>query len=508
MATIHLDGRRLDVAKGSRLQSVLPEMPEGCCVAVVLPAVKEKEQTSSLTLGSTAGEVTIDADGDRAAFLDTAGMTEKLALHWHDRYAAAFGPFPSTIRPARRPFLYERGDVIIGCGGYDPQRSYLIFSKLRHSADHGADESGGVIGRVVSGRAVLDRWSTGDRITDVEPVISWADTSRSFTTTDFTLSLEERMHIVTRVDVMVQGYSNGRITTEAAGSAEHLLFALENRKFVVSRTASTHILDARYAGPGIPAENRHPRREGTVTVRNSGAFAGGIYIYRADVQSSLAHNVTGQVVHGIELVKLARDGDIFTINVQPGRIDLLGLPVEQAQQIAQVRGFALNADSTDGARIVVSQEPATTLEVLHDKAAAITTAPYSKVVDIMLDDAAAPASCAIFRRLTGLSTHYAGMMPLFFMFDDVFLFKPAIPAGIKIIPENMPAGEVPGGSLAITNDSRKGSGMVGVRLSANREFGPTSEPFEGTNIIGRVLDTGKLKNFREREMVYIREVKQ
>jgi UPF0288 family protein (methanogenesis marker protein 3) len=50
--------------------------------------------------------------------------------------------------------------------------------------------------------------------------------------------------------------------------------------------------------------------------------------------------------------------------------------------------------------------------------------------------------------------------------------------------------------------------MVGVRLSANREFGPTSEPFEGTNIIGRVLDTGKLKNFREREMVYIREVKQ
>jgi UPF0288 family protein (methanogenesis marker protein 3) len=81
-----------------------------------------------------------------------------------------------------------------------------------------------------------------------------------------------------------------------------------------------------------------------------------------------------------------------------------------------------------------------------------------------------------------------------------------VPTGVNIIPENTPATEVAAASLAITNDSRKGSGMVGVRLSKNREFGPTSEPFEGTNIIGRVLDTGKLKNFKEREKVFIREV--
>jgi hypothetical protein len=38
--------------------------------------------------------------------------------------------------------------------------------------------------------------------------------------------------------------------------------------------------------------------------------------------------------------------------------------------------------------------------------------------------------------------------------------------------------------------------------------GPTSEPFEGTNLIGRVIDTEKLKKVKERENVYIREVKQ
>ena len=508
MVTIHLDGKRLDVGEGSTLKTVLPPIPSGCCVAVILPATKEQAATNSLAISSTAGDVTVEVVVGSAGFLVTGELNDRLVLHWHDRYAAAFGPFPSSIRPLRKPGLYERGDLILGCGGYDPDRSYLIFSKLRHSADHGADESGGVIGRVVSGRAILDRWSTGDRITKIEPVISWADTSRSFTTTDFGLALEEGMQVVTRVGVVAQGYSPDHITTEAAGSVEHLLFAFETPRFTVSRATSTHILDTRYAGSEVPVENRHPRREGTVTVRSAGQSSGGVYLYRADVQSSLAHSVVGQVVHGIGLVKLAREGDIFTMDVTPERIDLLGLPLEQAQQIARVRGFALHVDSTEGSRIVVSQEPATTLDVLHEKAAAITTAPESKVVDIVLDDAAAPVSCAIFRRLTGLAVHDAGMIPLFFTFDDVFLFKPEVPRGVNIIPENIPATEVPAASLAITNDSRKGSGMVGVRLSPNREFGPTSEPFEGTNIIGCVLDTGKLKNFKEREKVYIREVAQ
>jgi UPF0288 family protein (methanogenesis marker protein 3) len=116
-------------------------------------------------------------------------------------------------------------------------------------------------------------------------------------------------------------------------------------------------------------------------------------------------------------------------------------------------------------------------------------------------------SCEVFRRFTGLAEHDAGMMPVFFKFDDVVLFKPAIEPGTKITPENQPKDESPAAALAITNDTRKGAGLVGVRLSANREFGPTSEPFEGTNLIGRVIDTQKLKKVKERETVYIREVK-
>ena len=509
MITIHLDGERRETGEGGTLASILSGHEKDCCVAIIRPAVKEQAKTSSLAITTTAGEVTIEVHGQAAAFLESPGIVEQLRLHWTDRYATAFGPFPSGIRPDRKPHLYDRGDVILGCGGYEPARSYLLFSRVRHSADHGADESGGIVGTIVSGRAVLDRFASGDRITKIEPVVSWADTSRSFTTNDMSLVLEDGMQVVTRVKIMAQGYTPGKITTEAAGSVEHMLLALHSGKYTVGRATSTHILDQRMAGAeDVEKEFRRPRREGTVTVRATGKTAGGVYIYRADVPASLEHNVVGQVVQGIELVKLAKEHDVFAVSVEPARIDLLGLPLVKAQEITAARGVTFTSDKQDAGRIVVSQEPGTTLDVLAERAVKVTTAPLDKVIDITLDDAAAPASCDVFRRITGLIQHDAGMMPVFFKFDDVVLFKPEVPAGLKLNPENMPKDESPAAALAITNDSRKGTGLVGVRLSANREFGPTSEPFEGTNIIGRVIDTEKLRKVREKETVYIREVKQ
>jgi putative methanogenesis marker protein 3 len=508
MITIHLDGERVDITEASTLGSVLSHHPAGLSVGIIRPSTREQAKTGNLTLTTTAGEVVIESTGKNADFLESPETVQKLTLHWGDRYASAFGPFPSSMHPSRKPYLYERGDVILGSGGYEPARSYLIFSKTRHSADHGADESGGVFGKVISGRAVLDRWTTGDRITRIEPVVSWADTSRSFTTTDMSLNIEDGMQIITHVNVIAQGYAKERISTEASGSVEHMLLALQSGKFAVNRATSTHILDSRLAGTaGIGTEFRHPRREGTVTVRTTGQLEGSIYIYRDDVPSSLVHNVAGQVVHGVELVKLAQEHDVLAISVLPQRIDLLGLSLTRAKEISTERGILMNIDSEEGERIIVSQEPGNTLDVLKEGAVSVTTAPLEKVIDIELDDEKAPISCDIFRRITGLKEHDAGMIPVFFKFDDVVLFKSQIPPGTKINPENTPKDEAPAAALAITNDSRKGAGLVGVRLSANKEFGPTSEPFEGTNIIGHVIDTEKLKNVKEREKTYIREVK-
>ena len=391
MITIHLDGERMEVREGSTFGSIISHHLPGSCVAIIRPQTQEQSQTGTLAISTTAGEVAIEITGGSDDFLKTPEIVQKLALHWGDRYTAAFGPFPSLIQPVRKPHLYERGDVILGCGGYEPARSYLIFSRSRHSADHGADQSGGVFARVVSGRGVIDRWTTGDRITKIEPVVSWADTSRSFTTNDMNLVVEDGMQIVTRVNVVAQGYTPDRITTEASGSVEHMLLALRSGKFSVSRVTSTHILDSRLAGTeDIEPEFRHPRREGTVTVRTKGQLAGGIYIYRSDVPSSPVHDVVGQVVHGIELVKLAKEKDILTISVLPQRIDLLGLSLSKAKEITDAEKISLTIDSEEGDRIVVSQDPGNTLDVLKERMVTITTAPMEKVVDIELYDEKAP----------------------------------------------------------------------------------------------------------------------
>jgi UPF0288 family protein (methanogenesis marker protein 3) len=123
MITIHLDGRTLELQEGSRLSSILSGHPAGCAVAVIRPATQEQTTTASLAIGTTAGEITIELSGEEPGLFDAPGFAPRLALHWSDRYAAAFGPFPSAIRPARKPHVYDRGDVILGCGGYEPERS-------------------------------------------------------------------------------------------------------------------------------------------------------------------------------------------------------------------------------------------------------------------------------------------------------------------------------------------------------------------------------------------------
>jgi putative methanogenesis marker protein 3 len=313
------------------------------------------------------------------------------------------------------------------------------------------------------------------------------------------------MEIITQVSLRATGYEKDRIDTTTAESVEHLLLTYEEKLFHVGRAGSTHIADIRRSGTDVPQENRLPRREGLVTVRTRGRGRGSIYMYTADLPASDVHSVVWQITRGIELVRLAKVGDIFCLDIDPQRFDLVGLMLPSAEQAARAKGIRLAIDNRDGERVVVGQTPETTLECLAAGEVQISTVPLSQVVDISLDDLHAPDSCEIFRKLTGLHLHHVGRLPLFFHFEDVYLFKPSVPKDVNIVPENVPSDTVPAGSLAITNESRRGAGLVGVRTTDNSEFGPTSEPFEGTNVIGKVLDLQKLGEFKEADIVFIRE---
>jgi putative methanogenesis marker protein 3 len=502
-----LDGKPAEVAAGATLGDLLPDWDGSYVVAVIRPQAMEAAQTGHIRLATTAGEVVIEVTPLFSRYFGDEKVPCPLPLRWSDRYAAAFGPFPSNISPDRTPHRYGRGDVVLGCAGYDPARSVLLFARADHRADFGAGADGGVVGTVVSGRGVIDRWTQGDAVTAVERVVSWADRSTSFTTADPATPLEEGCEVVTRVGVTAEGYGGDVVGTKTARSVEHLLLSLERGFFSVGRAASTFIRDESMVPMDVSMDLKKPRREGAVTVRAVGGSRGGIYIYREEIPSHPAHTLVGHVAHGIEIVKLAESGQRFRVSVDPPRFDLVGLPLAAARAIAEERGIAIELKGDGDDLIVVGQSPGTTLEALAKGSVLLSVLPAEKVVGITLDDAHAPATCDIFRRATGLKTHAVGSMPVLFTFEDVTLFQPKIKKSVNILPENTPKDVVPAASLAMTNESRRGAGMVGVRATDNSEFGPTSEPFESTNLIGTVLDLEKVARFKEGETVYVREVK-
>ena len=129
MIPIHLDGELRTVSEGSTLLSLIPEHPKGCAVAIIRPATKEQEKTESITVTTTSGEITIELAGIAVDVLDHPDAAISLTLHWTDRYAAAFGPFPSGIRPLRKPRLYERGTSFSGAAGTTPRSRTSSFPK-------------------------------------------------------------------------------------------------------------------------------------------------------------------------------------------------------------------------------------------------------------------------------------------------------------------------------------------------------------------------------------------
>ena len=516
---IFLNGEAKDVPQGTTLSTLLPSHPAGCGVAILRPGVtasgdvETPRDTSHLRFTTTAGDIVVELLPGVVLPVPTGDVSNaNLRVHWEDKYAVAFGPFRADFIPDHQSYRYDRGVLCLGCGGYDSGTSYLMFSRLQHMGDHGAASGGAILGTVISGLGIMNRWRNGDRITKIEHVFTSVDKTNAVVTTDLSLEVEDGMQIFSEILINAEGYKedHSAIDTSCTKSVEHLLFALRNTEYLIDRTASTYIRDHAEGKLAVPMELQKPRREGTVTVRTSGKSSGAIYIYTKDIPSNQHHTRTGTVVRGIELARFANVGTKLSVKVVPEQLDLRGLPLGEAVARAKARGLRVLADNRDvDGRVVIDQNPATTLEVLKDGKVALSTVALEDVIDITLDYEHAPRTVDLFRRVTGLKIYAIGSMPFFYNIDDeMYLFKPKFASNVNNIPENVPKQPVPPYSLAVTNDARKARGMTGVRSVANEEYGPTGEPFEGTNVIGTVLDIDKLPLIKDGSTVFIREVKQ
>ncbi|HJJ35657.1 MAG TPA: methanogenesis marker 3 protein [Methanocorpusculum sp.] len=505
--TIILNGETVTVPSGTTLSTLLPNHPKGCAVVLLKPATASQEKTSRIRLKTTAGDVVIEVFKG-VSFPQIS--PENLRIHFEDKNAAAFGPFPSQFVPAMEEYRFPRGCVFLGSGGYDPGRSYLMFSKNEHKGDHGTAADGGVIGKVIFGLGIMNRWKHGDRVLSIEQVFSSVDADNAETVTNLSRKVEDGMQIFSSLTITAEGFSDdaSAISTETAESVDHLLFVLKNGRYVVDRSSSTYIRDHAEGKLEVPQELQKPRREGVVTARTKGKSSGAIYIYTADVQSHPAHSKVGTVTSGIELARFAAPGNNLQITLNPPLIDLRGMLLKDAVAEAKSRGLKVMADNRDvESRVVIDQKPATTLEVLKEGKVSLYTKGLDEVIDITLDYENAPLSVDLFRRVTGLKRYPVGTLPFIYNVDEeMYLFKPVFPKGVNIIPENCPTKAAAIDAIALSNDSRPAQGIVGVRLAKNAEFGPTGEPFSGTNIIGRVIDKDKLAKMKEGSDIYIREV--
>lgn len=506
MFRVLLDGKPVECSEGTTIGDLLPDHDPALAVGVLRPGQISHAETMQFLLKTTAGDMVVETTQVGSTFA-WSEIRPELPYRMEDRVSVSFGPFSADFSPARRPARYERGDVILGCGGYDPNSSMLVFARRTHAADHGAAVEGGRIGVVISGRGVMDRIGSGAMILGIEPVVSFSESVDAFTTTDMSYQVSDGIQIISSVLIEVQG-SNGNhsFSDEAADSVDRLLLALKSGRFTVGQRLSTHIRCDTLAGTAVPYDLGAVRREGSVMMRTSGKNQGSVYIYTEDLPRSLAHTLVGQVTHGIELSKIAKNGDTFGVTIYPQRFDLIGLTLEDAKERAEEEGIVLVPDKEGEDRMIVGQNPPSTLKALSAGTVTVNTVPKSQFIDIILDDAAAPDTCRIFREITGLKFHSVGKLPLFFVFDEVYLFQTEIAKTTNVKPENTPDDVVAAGMLAMTNESRKGVGMIGIRASDNSEFGPTSEPFSGTNVIGRVYDLKKLEGLKEGDMVYFREV--
>jgi putative methanogenesis marker protein 3 len=505
---VFVDGIEVELASGATLGAALEKagsMPaKGAIVGVVKGRGEKSRQTNSYWLNTTKGKLRIElSDGSlQQIWHENLGKIDGSEIAWASVDAVAFGPFSTNLVWSREAHEYNRWEIVLGAAGFEAEKTQLIFVRKRHTAVYGTPANGGRVASVVGGKNTLDRLEKGDKILGIEPIVEWEDLTEKLATEDLTTPLAEGMEVFTRFEV--------ELTEDAPAGAEFFMALTRDGTFRVDSVSSSYISSDQLLGERITFEHREPRLEGVVTIRTSGRGLGRIFIYKSDRTSNPGHSVVGRITSGMDMVKLAGPGQLVTAKVTPQRIMLMGSRLQQSLLAMRELGIEVETKGHTGEdAVVIRQEPQTTMEILKGRKVKLITIPSDHLVAIELYYDLAPKSLDYFRHVTGLKERPVGPLPTYFVYENTLLFKPEIDAVSykEILPENKPAGPVPAGSIAISNQVARKIGLVGVKLVEDRRYGPSGEKFEATNVIGRVLEPEKLKGVKDGEVVYVLEVR-
>jgi putative methanogenesis marker protein 3 len=502
--SIEINGQKLELDDKALLKDAINASKAfyipGTTIGIIKTSEKVEEATSEYKIHTTKGEFRIELFGDHTLWTKSSHLFSNVTAHWETRNAIAFGPAAMDIKIQRGEQKYNRYDVFLGTGGYDPGNSYLMVAKDKHVSDYGGPKDA-VIGKVISGKNIVANINQGDSILKIEPVIKWGTLLDKNLTQDINTPLEDGMKIFTSFHV--------ELINESPEGAEHFLALIRRKTFNVDTFSNSFISDNILMGEGCPYEHWDARSEGSVAVRTDGQGNGRIYIYKDDRTSSPVHSIVGHVSNGIELVKIASFGSKLAVTSDPQRVMVQGMTFKDAEKVLEARDLKLERSGYTGDDgIIVEQDPDTTIGIIKEGGVRALGVKSENIINVKFYDDLAPITLDFFRHSLRLKDRPLGPLPVIYTYENTFLFRSEKGAESykELNPENTPKRKVNAGEIGVTNQAAKRYGMIGVKLLDDEKYGPTGEKFECTNIIGKVLEPERLKNFKVDDIIYIREV--
>lgn len=505
---VRVNGEKISLPEGSKIKDAIEvaEAPyiDGCVLAVIKGKEEIEKYVNKYKIKTSKGSVIIELiekgpENLIKTWKDRYKEFENHRVRWTTSNEVSLGPIKTDLIPTKEKHPYEKWDVIISLSGFTADATHIILSKEKHEGVYGVPKGNkGVFAKVIGGKKTLIHLTDDDVIKEIKPVVERSSTVKSAATIDLNTPVEEGNEIYTYVLVKPE--------FKSPQSVEHFFALSEGGKVEADYESNSFIGFYRLQGLEKSAEFIDQRHRGTVTLRNNGKGVGRVYIYREDRVSSPSHTVIGHVDKGMQLLDIASSGDLITLKSDPERIMTLSMTQKEAEDYLVSRGIKQEREGlTEDDAIVVGQNPQFTMDIINNKSVKTLGIEKDKIIQIAIDDNA-PRSSWYFQKLTGLLDSPIGSLKVHFAFPGmkVMMFEGNSKDAKGLIPENSPQKCISAGQIGITNMSRRHVGMVGVRFEDNDEYGPTGEPFNGTNIVGSVVKGLKnLEKLKEGEIVYV-----
>ncbi|MDR0911621.1 MAG: methanogenesis marker 3 protein [Methanobrevibacter sp.] len=526
---IYINGDKFEISKDATVKDAIEiskaPYSKGSIISLIKGSKEFKKNINKYKIKTSKGSIIIEVDENESishiadVFKDKYDEFANSHIRWTSSNEIAIGPVITDLKPNKDEHKFKQWDVILSLSGFSNESTHIMIFKEDTKGIYGILESidgknngnntlnnknsyNGVFAHVIGGKRTLKVLTDDDEILAIEPIIERSSVLDVASISNLDTVLEEGNQLFTYVLV--------EPNPESPKSVEHLFSLIDGDTLKVDYESNSFLGFYDLQGLKKEQEELKLRKRGAVTLRNTGNGVGKVYFYREDRVISNSHTHIGNVIKGMELIDMAKKDDLITIKTYPDRILTLDLSQSEANDLLNARKIKqIRNGVVDDNGLIVSQNPQHTMDIIA-KGEVETFAINKEDLALVEFDNDSPRSVYYFKKITDLLERPIGKLEVHFAFEGMKLaiFKGDDKEAKGLVPEKIPKDMVEAGTIALTNMSRKNVGLIGVRFEDNEEYGPTAEPFTGTNILGKFKsDLKPLENLKENDILFIKEFK-